>query len=287
MVVRVKNALKGEFMKAVNVLSLGAGVQSSTLALMAARGEVGPMPDAAIFADTESEPKSVYAWLSWLEQQLPFPVYRVSQGNLRNASLQPKQSKDGLRQYVRNVVPAFVRNPDGSKGMLLRKCTADFKIAPIKRKQRLLMREAGATSVVSWIGISTDEASRMKPSRVKYVTHRFPLIEMDMSRSKCLAWMDAHGFAQPPKSACTFCPYHSDDQWRELKLNDPDAFQDAVSFELEWNAVVSLDKRATQTRGVIYLHRSCAPLDSVDFRNAKDFGQQDLFENECEGMCGL
>ena len=37
-----------------NFLSLGAGVQSSTLALMAAKGEIGPMPDAAIFADTQA-----------------------------------------------------------------------------------------------------------------------------------------------------------------------------------------------------------------------------------------
>jgi hypothetical protein len=36
----------------LRVLSLGAGVQSTTLALMAAHGEIGPMPDCAIFADT-------------------------------------------------------------------------------------------------------------------------------------------------------------------------------------------------------------------------------------------
>ena len=58
----------------IHVLSLGAGVQSSTLALMAAKGEVGPMPTAAIFADTQAEPASVYKWLDWLEAQLPFPV---------------------------------------------------------------------------------------------------------------------------------------------------------------------------------------------------------------------
>ena len=32
----------------LRVLSLGAGVQSTTLALMAAHGEIGPMPDCAI-----------------------------------------------------------------------------------------------------------------------------------------------------------------------------------------------------------------------------------------------
>lgn len=45
----------------LRVLSLGAGVQSTTLVLMAAHGVVGPMPDCAIFADTGWEPKAVYA----------------------------------------------------------------------------------------------------------------------------------------------------------------------------------------------------------------------------------
>ena len=34
----------------IRILSLGAGVQSSTMALMAERGEFGVKPDAAIFA---------------------------------------------------------------------------------------------------------------------------------------------------------------------------------------------------------------------------------------------
>lgn len=54
----------------IHILSLGAGVQSSTLALMAAAGEVTPMPVAAVFADTGDEPTSVYRWLDWLTTQL-------------------------------------------------------------------------------------------------------------------------------------------------------------------------------------------------------------------------
>jgi hypothetical protein len=41
----------------LRVISLGAGVRSTTMALMAAHGEITPMPDAAIFADTQWEPK--------------------------------------------------------------------------------------------------------------------------------------------------------------------------------------------------------------------------------------
>jgi len=33
------------------------------MALMAARGDITPMPDCAIFADTGWEPNAVYEWL--------------------------------------------------------------------------------------------------------------------------------------------------------------------------------------------------------------------------------
>jgi hypothetical protein len=271
----------------IHLISLGAGVQSSTMALMAAKGEIGPMPTAAIFADTQAEPKAVMQWLDWLETQLPFPVYRVTAGSLKDESLSLRTSKDGEGSYVRNVVPAYTLNPDGTKGMLLRKCTADFKIAPLARKQRELMKAAGQKTLTSWIGISLDEAHRMKPSRVKYAQHRWPLLEMGMTRFHCLEWMKKNGYPQPPKSACTFCPYHSDAQWNELKKTDAESFADAVKFEREWNEVVLTDKRPSQTKGRIYLHRSCVPLDQVDFRSAEDAGQMSMFGNECEGMCGV
>ena len=45
----------------LRIISLGAGVQSTTMALMAARGMIpGGLPDCAIFADTGAEPASVY-----------------------------------------------------------------------------------------------------------------------------------------------------------------------------------------------------------------------------------
>jgi 3'-phosphoadenosine 5'-phosphosulfate sulfotransferase (PAPS reductase)/FAD synthetase len=63
-------------MKTLRVLSLGAGVQSTTLALMIEKGEI-PMVDAAIFADTGAEPKEVYTHLEWLKKQLSYPVHIV------------------------------------------------------------------------------------------------------------------------------------------------------------------------------------------------------------------
>ena len=108
------------------VLSLGAGVQSSALALMAAKGEIGPMPDIALFADTGYEPAQVYRWLDWLEKQLPFPIKRVTRGNLYHDELAGNK----------NRVPYFVKNERGEIGLGKRQCTADYKIKPIEQYVR-------------------------------------------------------------------------------------------------------------------------------------------------------
>ena len=68
-------------------------------------------------------------------------------------------------------------------------------------------------------------------------------------------------------------------------MNDPVSFADAVEFDHKirsTGAGLAVYKEAKQ-----YLHRSCKPLDEVDFRNLEDKGQLNMFNNECEGMCGV
>ena len=257
------------------IISLGAGVQSSTMALMAACGELTPMPDCAIFADTQGEPRAVYEWLDWLEKQLPFPVYRVSKGNLAEMSLIVRRSKNG-KNYTKFNVPAFMLAPNGSKGITRRQCTGDFKIDPIKRKIRELVGRGGKCE--QWIGISSDEIIRMKDNQVKYITNRWPLIEKRMTRQDCLKWMELKGYPKPPRSACVFCPFHSSTEWAALK---PDEVKEAVEYEkglqAAWSKIESLD-------GVPYLHSSCLPLEQA---LAVAQTQGDLWPNECEGHCGV
>ena len=97
------------------MLSLGAGVQSTTLALMAAHGEIGPMPDCAIFADTGWEPKAVYEHLAWLQSPnvLPFPVHIVSAGDLRADLLAGARGERwaSIPAFTRNVTPAGTELP--------------------------------------------------------------------------------------------------------------------------------------------------------------------------------
>lgn len=279
-----------------NVLNLGAGVQSSCLALMAAKGEITPMPDFAVFADTQAEPQSVYDWLDWLEKQLPFPIYRVTRGNLTEESLAIKiRKRDGPRSKagettVRRLIPLFGIMPNGEKTAAIgRKCTADYKIAPILkeiRKRCKVSRGQKEASITQWIGISWDEMQRMRESGHPWTQHRWPLIEMRMTRAMCLEWLKQNGYPEPPRSACYYCPFHSDKEWRNLRDNDPEFFKKAVDFDKEIRGVY---KKGDPTMLMeVYLHNSCKPLDEIDFDSDEQKGQMTWdFQAECEGMCGV
>ena len=275
----------------LRLLSLGAGVQSSTLALMAATGALPPI-DGAIFADTQAEPSSVYVWLDWLEAEIarspsPFPVYRVTRGSLAADALVMRTTKDG-RKFCNTSVPYFTRSADGALGRIVhRSCTADYKIKPIIRKARELARPRRGSDEIRMrqlIGISIDEASRMKPARDRWIQNEWPLIDLGMNRRDCLAWMEAHGYPKHPRSACYFCPFHNAGEWRRLRDHEPEAFAAAVAFE---RAVQSAKARTDNFDSTPFLHRSCVPLDQVDLSTAEERGQLNFFENECEGMCGV
>lgn len=257
----------------MRILSLGAGVQSSTLALMIARGDLEPV-DAAIFADTGWEPKAVYDWLDWLETQLPYPVLRVSAGNIRSDTI-AKTNSTGQRFAS---IPWFTVSAHGKKGMGRRQCTKEYKLRPLQKKVVELMgglRPKGGCTML--VGISKDEAWRMKPSRVQYIVNEWPLINKEMTRQDCLRWMEERQQPKPPKSSCIGCPFHDDTQWRALT---PEEFADAVLVD---RAI----RKQPGMRSEQYMHRSLKPLDQVDLLTAEDRGQLNLFLNECEGMCGV
>lgn len=228
----------------------------------------------------------MYKWLDWLETQLPFPVHRVTRGSMTEAMMTFRTAKDG-RVWTKSMIPAFMQAADGSIGLLGRSCTADYKIAPILKNLRKLCsikRGEKQVQITQWIGISYDEVQRMKPSRDVWTQHRWPLIEREMRRHDCMAWLKRNGFPEPPRSACSYCPFHSNKEWRRLKDHEPEAFAEAVRVEKE------LQRTKAETdnmKSIPWLHRSCIPLEEVDLSTEMDAGQMDMFGNECEGLCGV
>lgn len=258
------------------VISLGAGVQSTTLALLVKHGELPPC-DAAVFADTGMEPAAVYTHLAQLEKILPFPVLRVAHGDLYRHLVTGIEE----RKWI-STPPLFAITKTGKKGMLRRQCTRDFKIRPIVKGLREVagMKPRGVKRgilVEQWIGISTDEADRMKPNAQKWIRSRWPLIDLRMSRDDCLRWLAAHGYARPPKSACIACPYQGDDGWR-LRKSVPE----------DWQKIVKLDRLLRKgirgSTASVFLHDSRAPIEDAPLDRVSERGH---WGNECEGICGV
>jgi hypothetical protein len=247
---------------------------------MVANGLITPKPDLIVFSDPGWESKETYDDLKQTMNDMKshgIEIVVTSKGNIRD------DIYNGVNQNKRFVsLPFFTLNQKGEKGMVRRQCTKEYKIEPVHKAIREFLgykpRQRVKHQVTLWLGISTDEIQRMKPSRTKWMTHRFPLIEKEISRLDCLNYMERNDIVRPPKSSCIGCPFHDDYTWRDMKMNRPDEFLEAVRMDNEI-------RKLPRFKGQLYLHRSCVPLDEVDFQeNQLEF---DYFINECEGHCGL
>jgi hypothetical protein len=172
-------------------------------------------------------------------------------------------------------VPFFTLNQAGHAGQGHRQCTSSWKIDNIKRWEQA---NRNGQRIEQWIGISLDEYQRMKDSKVKYITHRWPLIEKNMTRADCAIWLKGHNLDIPPRSSCVFCPYHNTEEWRKIK-----------DSALDWNKAVMVDMgiRHARTKSEMYVHPSRKPLSEVDFRTSEEKGQLSMWDNECAGICGV
>jgi hypothetical protein len=286
----------------LTALSLGAGVQSTNLLLLAAEG-VLPRPDVAIFADTGWEPAAVYAQLDKLAAVAAaagIELHRVSNGNLRDDATDPAHHYASIPYYIQGRpgpcwrcnatgrVPAadLPESPeaagdterctrcrgtgwDDGKGIGRRQCTHEYKLAPITRKVRELLgakppayrRVPAGRICEQWIGFSTDEIGRVSDhQRVGYLTSRYPLLELGVSRADCQRWLTARGWGSTVKSACIGCPFHGNRAWRDLRDNHPDEWAEAVAFD---HAIRHGGARGAELRGTAYLHASRVPLDQA------------------------
>ena len=263
----------------LEVLSLGGGVQSSAMALMADVGLLrgGVVPDCAIYANSWSDPFSTYEMIGYLRRMVSFPILMVDAGNLMDDVLTRKVSCSG-KVYGKTTIPAYVLDRENHKGILQRSCTKDFKIRPIYSTIHKLVERKHGIRCRMWIGISYDEMLRRRPAFVDYIKNVYPLVEAGITREDCLQWMREHGHPEPSRSACVFCPFHSNRDWRELKEQDPEMFERVAVFE---EKVQELYLEIIP--GTPFLHPSRKGLREVDISQDKN---NHAFT--CgEGMCGV
>lgn len=268
----------------IRVLSFGAGVQSSTLLRMAIAEEIEPVQHA-IFADTGWEPRPVYEHMQAmreLAEDAGIQFHVVSAGNIRDDVLNPQKRFASM--------PVHVINIKGQAAMARRQCTTEYKLQPLLAKERQIAglnkgQRCTEHRITSVIGISWDEAQRMKDPLFPWIKNEYPLVDRRITRFDCLKYHEDRSIARPPRSACIGCPYHSDLEWREMKANDLESWNDAVEFDQAIRQRPEVAERLFQGRA--YLHRKRIPLSEVDLTTETDRGQMSIFGEECEGMCGL
>lgn len=271
---------------AFDILSLGAGRQSTALLGLAAEGRI-PKPKYAIFADTGWEPTAVYRHLDRIEREIAtpagIPILRVTAGNIRDDALNPGH------RFV--SMPTFTINADGSWGMGRRQCTNEYKLTVIKKKVRQLLGYPHPRPiprgmyVEQAVGFSRDEIGRVSDTGLKYLRSVFPLLDLDgaadgrpgWTADDCIRYLRGLGFRHVPKSSCIGCPFQSNRQWRQMRDERPDEWADAVDFDRRLRAA----PRSGRVREFLHVSRlplDEAPVDKVSFvewrgRQTDVFGQ--------------
>lgn len=258
----------------MKVISLGWGTQSFGLAAMSAVG-VLPDVDVVIHADTTHERQATYKfaekWAPWLKDQ-----------GMKVVTVKPERcTSPEIDEWGGVFIPAFTVG-EGVNGMLRRQCTYDWKIRPIRK---WLQANRNGEVIEMWLGITLDEAKRMKESNVQYIENRYPFLEKEWWGGKLLRRTDVVRWlkktlgeeAVPARSACFFCPYHTDREWRNIRDSG------------DWEEALRFDENIRYQRPPhdLFVHSQRVPLSNVDLETEEDKGQLSFWEEECDGMCGL
>ncbi|MBK8177185.1 MAG: hypothetical protein IPK66_18580 [Rhodospirillales bacterium] len=278
----------------MKILSLGMGLQSTLIYLMSSLGEL-PRLDYAVFADPGSEMPETYAYLNWLiswqKSNNGVPIVVTGKKSLYNDLINGTNSTGGRFASI----PCFTKSANGEIGILRRQCTKEYKIDEVNKSIRALYglkKFARFPKTDLYMGITIDEITRMNYSKSNWATVFYPLCGYSATKNKlnkvysfysynrgdCFRWYNKRHLPIPPKSACFFCPFQSDSRWQSMKVNQPEFFQLAVKLDY-----LIRDSRSKGCKEQLFLHRSCVPLDEVNFTGNK----LDLFSNECSGNCGL
>lgn len=126
-----------------------------------------------------------------------------------------------------------------------KKCSAKYKAEPqrwwCERQPWIQEAWTRGEKVVRAIGYDLDEQRRVDKAgtiawKPELEEARFgswyPPYELAMDRDACLAKIREHfpDIAPPPKSACTFCPNNTLDEWKVLRRDERGKFDEAVAM---------------------------------------------------------
>jgi len=243
------------------VMSYGGGKQTVAMVTLVLEGKL-PKPDVIVMADTGREVQTTFEYLN-----------QVVQPALKSIGLQVEiagheYSHHDLYKSGDLLLPTFTRQ-SGSVGKMPTFCSDEWKQRVIRR----WLRERGINDTDVWLGISLDEAERMKSSGLNWYRHVYPLIEITpMHRSQCVTQIQKFGWENPNKSRCYMCPNQSALAWKDLKRRNDGDFDKAIALE---NEVRQKDQH-------VYFHPLAIPLEKAVDQSEL---QTDMFDGCDSGYC--
>jgi len=234
--------------RGLKVLSFGAGMQSTALALMSCENLLSlkggrpvlyplvPVYDLVIFCNLGFEPP-------WVKEQARFVQKACESAGIWFKQLDTPLYQDLMRDFgKRRVVsiPWWTLRDDGHKSRMPRNCTIDYKVERIskfvrwevlgyKKGQRLQEEDKKAHEM--HMGFSFEEKHRCKESPNQMFVNRFPLVDMKLVRADNYAYIKDVWGLETKASACAFCPFHKNFFFKYLKEHEPEAYRRIVRVD--------------------------------------------------------
>jgi 3'-phosphoadenosine 5'-phosphosulfate sulfotransferase (PAPS reductase)/FAD synthetase len=238
------------------ILSYGGGRQTVALCLLIAKGLI-PKPDRIVIADTGREKRSTWEYADAYTR----PMMRehgleieVAPHVLATVDMYSKKRADLL-------IPAYT-----ATGKLSAFCSNEWKTRVVHR----YLNSTGTDGACQWIGFTVDESKRIKDRKARRAsldgedapekwTDRYPLCELMLTKENCRSAIERHGWPLPPPSSCWMCPNMGNVEWKEIRANRPDEFEQACKLDEE----IREEDLASGGSGV-WLHASRVPLRAAD-----------------------
>ncbi len=218
------------------VLSYGGGV--NTIASLALLAKYGIRPRAILMADPGSEKDGTIAYRDgiarpWLAR-IGFPdvtvIRRADEARFRPRAWRFESLREELAR--RKTLPSIAYGP--------KKCSAKYKGEAqrwwCQRQPWVRAEWKAGRKIVRVVGYDVDELARVRgvDSPLKWEPKAFdawyPLVEAKMDRDECVRLIGLSGLPIPPKSACTFCPSNTLEEWEAFRRDDPEGFADALAM---------------------------------------------------------
>ena len=228
----------------MKILSCGAGMQSTALALMSCEKAMTssvlspavPIYDAILFCDLGFEPP-------WVMQQVEFIQKACNDAGIFFKILYSPLYADYMRNFGERravSIPWWTLGDDGHKSRMPRNCTIDYKVEVISKyvrwhllgyKKGQQLREEDKKAHEMHMGFGYEEQRRCKVNPNPMFVNRFPLVEMRLTRADNYAYILERWGLATRASACTFCPFHKNIFFHYLRENEPREYDRLVEFD--------------------------------------------------------